>query len=101
MRPPNCPPYLWIHAAEQAVSEGHKIKNFWGWARRERTFVLLASLDAIPSGITATLQPPPEEAADLCFTVYFGAYQACWEAAHAAVCEVLLRRRRKMADREH
>jgi len=82
MRPPNCPAYAWIHAAESAVYNGHNVRNFWGWSPSERLKVLLAALDEVPSEC-ATKADIGE------------AYQDCWEAAYAAACEVLCDRQAK------
>lgn len=84
MRPTNCPAYAWLHAAECAVLNGHGIKNFWGWSRRERTKVLLAALDALTSNSSA-----------MDSAVQVEDYQECWEAAYAAAHEVMVDRRRR------
>lgn len=86
MRPPNCPSYAWIRAAENAVYTGHNVRNFWGWSRIERAKVLLAALDEVPSEC-ATKADIGE------------AYQDCWEAAFAAACEVFEDRRRRKQER--
>jgi hypothetical protein len=87
MRPANYPALAWVHAAESAVVGGHGIANFWGWARDERTKVLLAALEAMPEGRADASEVTVEE------------YQVCWEAAYGAVCEVITDRRRKKKQR--
>jgi len=81
---PQATQYAWVNAAESAVIGGLNKPNFWNWARAERTYVLLASLDSLSSEFSATM-----------IEVSLEAYQDCWCAAYAAAQEIIADRRQR------
>ena len=83
MRPPKLPPFAWIHAAEAAATASSP-RDFWSWTRRERTTVLLAALDGVPSEFSATESELPLDA-----------HREAWEAAFTAAGEVVRERKRR------
>lgn len=88
MRPANCPTHAWIHA-EIAVAYGLGRGRLWSWPRSERSRVLLAALDAMPSGVSAT---ESEIAVD--------SLQEVWDAALGAALEIVTDRRRRKRRRD-
>ena len=85
MRPKQVPAYAWIHAAEGAATS--LCYDLWKMTRRERTRILLASLDALTSTDAAVKAAIGE-----------AEYLVARQEALAAIREVLAKRkyRKKM-----